>query len=50
LERGWQVTADYITANSPISPFVKAFPDGRINCADSNGATAPNYPALTASP
>jgi len=45
-----QVTADYITANSPISPFVKAFPDGRINCADSNGATAPNCPALTASP
>jgi 2',3'-cyclic-nucleotide 2'-phosphodiesterase (5'-nucleotidase family)/predicted AlkP superfamily phosphohydrolase/phosphomutase len=45
-----QVTADYITANSPISPFVKAFPDGRINCADSNGAAAPNCPALTASP
>ncbi|HXL42709.1 MAG TPA: 5'-nucleotidase C-terminal domain-containing protein [Gaiellaceae bacterium] len=45
-----QVTADYITANSPLSPFVKAFPDGRINCADSNGATAPNCPTLTASP
>ena len=45
-----QVAADYIAANSPISPFVKAFPDGRINCADSNAATAPNCPALTASP
>jgi 2',3'-cyclic-nucleotide 2'-phosphodiesterase (5'-nucleotidase family) len=45
-----QVTADYITDNTPISPFVKAFPDGRINCADSNGATEPNCPALTASP
>jgi 2',3'-cyclic-nucleotide 2'-phosphodiesterase (5'-nucleotidase family) len=45
-----QVAADYIAANSPISPFVKAFPDGRINCADSNGATAPDCPALTASP
>jgi 2',3'-cyclic-nucleotide 2'-phosphodiesterase (5'-nucleotidase family) len=42
-----QVVADYITASSPISPFVKAFPDGRINCADSNGALAPNCPALT---
>jgi 2',3'-cyclic-nucleotide 2'-phosphodiesterase (5'-nucleotidase family) len=45
-----QVTADYISANTPISPFVKAFPDGRINCADSNGATAPNCPTLTPSP
>jgi 2',3'-cyclic-nucleotide 2'-phosphodiesterase (5'-nucleotidase family) len=45
-----QVAADYITANSPLSPFVKTFPDGRINCADSNGALAPNCPALTASP
>jgi 2',3'-cyclic-nucleotide 2'-phosphodiesterase (5'-nucleotidase family) len=44
-----QVTADYIAATSPISPFVKAFPDGRVNCADSNGATAPNCPALTPS-
>jgi len=44
-----QVLADYIAANSPISPFVKAFPNGRINCADSNGATAPNCPFLTAS-
>jgi 2',3'-cyclic-nucleotide 2'-phosphodiesterase (5'-nucleotidase family) len=45
-----QVLADYVAANSPISPFVKAFPDGRINCADSNGAAAPNCPTLTASP
>jgi 2',3'-cyclic-nucleotide 2'-phosphodiesterase (5'-nucleotidase family) len=45
-----QVTTDYITDNTPISPFVNAFPDGRINCADSNGATAPNCPTLTPSP
>jgi 2',3'-cyclic-nucleotide 2'-phosphodiesterase (5'-nucleotidase family)/predicted AlkP superfamily phosphohydrolase/phosphomutase len=45
-----QVLADHVTANSPLSPTVKAFPDGRINCADSNGATAPNCPTLTASP
>jgi 2',3'-cyclic-nucleotide 2'-phosphodiesterase (5'-nucleotidase family) len=45
-----QVLADYISANSPISPFVNAYPDGRINCADSNGAAAPNCPTLTPSP
>jgi 2',3'-cyclic-nucleotide 2'-phosphodiesterase (5'-nucleotidase family) len=45
-----QVAADYVGAASPLSPVVKAFPDGRINCADSNGATAPNCPALTPSP
>jgi 2',3'-cyclic-nucleotide 2'-phosphodiesterase (5'-nucleotidase family) len=45
-----QVLADHITANSPLSPTVKAFPDGRINCADSNGATAPNCPTLVPSP
>jgi 2',3'-cyclic-nucleotide 2'-phosphodiesterase (5'-nucleotidase family) len=45
-----QVAADYIAANSPINPFVKAFPNGRINCADSNGAALPNCPALTPSP
>jgi 2',3'-cyclic-nucleotide 2'-phosphodiesterase (5'-nucleotidase family)/predicted AlkP superfamily phosphohydrolase/phosphomutase len=45
-----QVLADYVTANSPLSPVVKAFPNGRINCADSNGATAPNCPTLTPSP
>jgi hypothetical protein len=43
--------ADYIAANSPLSPFVKAFPDGRINCADSNGTGVGNdCPALVASP
>ncbi len=45
-----QVLADHVTANSPLSPSVKAFPDGRINCADSNGALAPNCPTLVASP
>jgi 2',3'-cyclic-nucleotide 2'-phosphodiesterase (5'-nucleotidase family) len=45
-----QVLADYIAANSPISPFVKTAPNGRINCADSNGAAAPNCPVLTPSP
>jgi 2',3'-cyclic-nucleotide 2'-phosphodiesterase (5'-nucleotidase family) len=45
-----QVLADYVTANSPLSLFVKAGPDGRINCADSNGALAPNCPTLTPSP
>ena len=45
-----QVTADYIAANTPISPFVKAAPDGRINCTDSNGGAAPNCPALVPSP
>jgi 2',3'-cyclic-nucleotide 2'-phosphodiesterase (5'-nucleotidase family) len=45
-----QVAADYIQASSPISPFVKAAPDGRINCTDGNGAAAPNCPALTPSP
>lgn len=45
-----QVTADYVTANSPLSPVVKAFPNGRINCADGNGAALPNCPTLTASP
>ena len=45
-----QVAADFVAANSPLSPTVKAFPNGRINCADSNGATAPNCPTLTPSP
>ena len=42
--------ADYISAHSPLSPFVKAAPDGRINCTDSNGAAAPNCPTLVPSP
>jgi 2',3'-cyclic-nucleotide 2'-phosphodiesterase (5'-nucleotidase family) len=35
--------AAYVTANSPLSPTIQ----GRIVCADSNGATAPNCPAIT---
>ena len=34
-----QVVADYITAHSPLTPVVKAAPNGRINCTDSNGAS-----------
>ena len=46
-----QVVADYVTAHSPLSPVVKAAPNGRINCTDSNGTgTAPNCLTLTASP
>jgi 2',3'-cyclic-nucleotide 2'-phosphodiesterase (5'-nucleotidase family) len=45
-----QAVADYITANSPLSPFVLAAPNGRINCTDSNGAATPNCPALVPSP
>ena len=45
-----QVLADYVTAQGPLSPFVLGSPNGRINCADTNGATAPNCPALTPSP
>ena len=39
-----QVTADYIAANTPLSPAIQ----GRIVCQDSNGATAPNCPPITA--
>ncbi len=43
--------ADYISAHSPVSPFVKAAPDGRINCVDSNGAgVGADCPALVPSP
>ena len=47
-----QVLADHVSdpLNQPLAPSVKAFPNGRINCADSNGATAPNCPTLTPSP
>jgi 2',3'-cyclic-nucleotide 2'-phosphodiesterase (5'-nucleotidase family) len=45
-----QVAADYVAANSPLKPTVKAFPSGRVNCADSNGAAAPNCPTLVPSP
>ena len=33
-----QVVADYVTAHSPLTPVVKAAPNGRINCTDTNGA------------
>jgi 2',3'-cyclic-nucleotide 2'-phosphodiesterase (5'-nucleotidase family) len=43
--------ADYIAAHSPLNPVVKAFPAGRINCADSNGPGVGNdCPALVPSP
>ena len=45
-----QVVADYVTASSPLTPVVKAAPNGRINCADSNGVAAPNGPVLVPSP
>jgi 2',3'-cyclic-nucleotide 2'-phosphodiesterase (5'-nucleotidase family) len=37
-----EVLADHIAANEPVSPAIQ----GRIVCADSNGATAPNCPVL----
>jgi 2',3'-cyclic-nucleotide 2'-phosphodiesterase (5'-nucleotidase family) len=45
-----QVLADHIAATTPIAPAVRAAPAGRINCTDSNGATAPDCPVLTPSP
>ena len=45
-----QVLADYVTANSPLNPFVLGPANGRINCANSNGTTAPNCPTLITSP
>lgn len=39
-----QDVSSYISASSPISPSIQ----GRIVCADSNGATSPNCPAITA--
>ncbi|MGH3092937.1 MAG: 5'-nucleotidase C-terminal domain-containing protein [Gaiellaceae bacterium] len=39
-----QVTADYVTANSPLSPAIQ----GRVICADGNGPLAPNCPVITA--
>ncbi|HWQ15449.1 MAG TPA: alkaline phosphatase family protein [Roseiflexaceae bacterium] len=38
-----QVLADYVAANTPISPLIQ----GRITCFDGNGATAPNCPVVT---
>ena len=46
-----QVVADYISAQSaPINPFVKAAPDGRINCFDPNPGSGNNCPTLVPSP
>jgi 2',3'-cyclic-nucleotide 2'-phosphodiesterase (5'-nucleotidase family) len=46
-----QVAADYIAAQAfPLNPFVKAAPDGRINCIDPNPGAGNNCPALTPSP
>jgi 2',3'-cyclic-nucleotide 2'-phosphodiesterase (5'-nucleotidase family) len=45
-----QVVANYISLSSPLSPFVKGFPNGRINCTDSNGPGVGNdCPTLTPS-
>jgi 2',3'-cyclic-nucleotide 2'-phosphodiesterase (5'-nucleotidase family) len=38
-----QTVADYLTANTPISPAIQ----GRINCLDSNLAAAPACPVIT---
>ena len=43
-----QVVADYISANTPISPAVTPVPNGRVNCFDGNGVgTAPDCPIQT---
>lgn len=39
-----QVVSDYIAAPGTLAPAIQ----GRIVCTDSNGATAPNCPAITA--
>jgi 2',3'-cyclic-nucleotide 2'-phosphodiesterase (5'-nucleotidase family)/predicted AlkP superfamily phosphohydrolase/phosphomutase len=44
------VTREYITANTPIAPFVKAAPNGRINCIKVfDMASTNNCPTLTPS-
>jgi 2',3'-cyclic-nucleotide 2'-phosphodiesterase (5'-nucleotidase family) len=46
-----QVAADYVAANTPLSPFVLGAPNGRINCTDSDGPGVGNdCPALVPSP
>ena len=45
-----QVLADHVAADSPLDPFVNGFPNGRINCADSNPGGGNACPALTVSP
>jgi len=42
-----QDVADYVATSSPLTPVVRAFPNGRINCT-SSGAVA--CPTLTPSP
>ena len=44
-----QDVADYVGANSPLSPSVKAAPNGRVNCTTSNSAVAV-CPTLVPSP
>ena len=44
-----QALADWISANTPISPFVKAYPDGRVNCTDTNLGDGNQCPALVSS-
>jgi len=45
-----QTLADYVTAKTPLSPFVKAAPDGRINCFDPNPGSGNACPVLVPSP
>jgi 2',3'-cyclic-nucleotide 2'-phosphodiesterase (5'-nucleotidase family)/predicted AlkP superfamily pyrophosphatase or phosphodiesterase len=46
-----QVLADYVMAHTPLSPVVRAAPNGRINCTDGNGPGVGNdCPALVPSP
>jgi 2',3'-cyclic-nucleotide 2'-phosphodiesterase (5'-nucleotidase family) len=46
-----QVLADYLTANDPVSPFVNAPPDGRVNCIHGAGPLSSNAcPTVTPSP
>jgi 2',3'-cyclic-nucleotide 2'-phosphodiesterase (5'-nucleotidase family) len=40
-----KVVSDYVSANTPVSPFVKAPPDGRINCTGGGCPTViPSFP------
>lgn len=36
-----QAVADWLTANTPVNPFVLAAPNGRINCTSSGAAFCP---------
>jgi 2',3'-cyclic-nucleotide 2'-phosphodiesterase (5'-nucleotidase family) len=45
-----KVVAEYVTANSPLAPFVKGAPNGRVNCHDADGTGVGNdCPTLTTS-